>query len=360
MMKYIKESKRVIFAFILGAIIFGTVGVYAGSVGSSIVTYSRTGTTVSTVEGALNDLYTKASAGNATAAQILTGKTALVGGKSVTGTMTNQGAVAPSALNAGGSYTIPAGYHNGSGKVTANSLANQTKVDSGKTAVTAATMLTGYQGWVNGSKISGTMANQGAKTSSLNAGGSYTIPAGYHNGSGKITANSLASQTGVDSGKTAISAGTVLSGYQGWVNGSKISGTIASRSNGSAVTNYGVDSTGPYVYFSAGYWPANSSTYGSYVRLTAAQVKSLANSAGVGYTAGYNAGVTDADARANTSSANYKAGYNAGYSAGQSTAHGSLSITTEGPDCGEWLTISVNGTYCGGGTPKSGSCTWTY
>ena len=27
---------------------------------------------------------------------------------------------------------------------------------------------------------------------SLNCGGSYTIPAGYHNGSGKVTTNSLA------------------------------------------------------------------------------------------------------------------------------------------------------------------------
>lgn len=33
------------------------------------------------------------------------------------------------------------------------------------------------------------MANQGAVSSSLNPGGSYTIPAGYHNGSGKVTAN---------------------------------------------------------------------------------------------------------------------------------------------------------------------------
>jgi hypothetical protein len=39
-----------------------------------------------TVEVALNDLYTKANYGNATAAQILKGKTALVGGKQVTGT----------------------------------------------------------------------------------------------------------------------------------------------------------------------------------------------------------------------------------------------------------------------------------
>lgn len=38
----------------------------------------------------------------------------------------------------------------------------------------------------------GTMPNNGAITASLNPGGSYTIPAGYHNGSGKITVNKKA------------------------------------------------------------------------------------------------------------------------------------------------------------------------
>ena len=109
----------------------------------------------------------------------------------VTGTIPVQGAKT-SSLNCGGSYTIPAGYHNGSGKITANSLADQTKVDSGKTAVAAAQMLSGYQGYVNGSKISGTMTNQGAQTKTITPSSStqtYTIPAGYHNGSGKVTVN---------------------------------------------------------------------------------------------------------------------------------------------------------------------------
>ena len=51
---------------------------------------------------------------NATAAQILNGKIAYVKGNRITGTMANRGAVTQT-LNAGGSYTIPAGYHNGSG-----------------------------------------------------------------------------------------------------------------------------------------------------------------------------------------------------------------------------------------------------
>jgi hypothetical protein len=35
------------------------------------------------------------------------------------------------------------------------------------------------------------MPNKGAVSSNLNAGGSYTIPEGYHNGEGVIKANAL-------------------------------------------------------------------------------------------------------------------------------------------------------------------------
>lgn len=106
----------------------------------------------------------------------------------LTGTMPNNGSVNPSALSAGGSYTIPAGYHDGTGKVTAKSLSSQTGVDSGETAVAAAQMLTGYQAWVNGTKITGTMANNGAITGTITGLGSitgdttYSIPAGYTTG----------------------------------------------------------------------------------------------------------------------------------------------------------------------------------
>ena len=98
--------------------------------------------------------------GNATAAQVLSGRTFSTSSLSnETGTMANRGAVT-SSLNAGGSYTIPAGYHNGSGKVTANALSGQT---SG-TAV-AADIVTGKTAWVNGSKITGNMGTM--------AGGTY-------------------------------------------------------------------------------------------------------------------------------------------------------------------------------------------
>ena len=56
----------------------------------------------------------------ALASDILSGKTAYVNGVKRTGTMTNRGAVTNTITTQGGTYTIPSGYHNGSGKVTAN------------------------------------------------------------------------------------------------------------------------------------------------------------------------------------------------------------------------------------------------
>ena len=57
------------------------------------------------------------SGATAKAAEILLGKTAAVGGKIVTGTMPNNGAVSGSIATKDGQYTVPAGFHDGSGKV---------------------------------------------------------------------------------------------------------------------------------------------------------------------------------------------------------------------------------------------------
>lgn len=53
----------------------------------------------------------------ATAAEILTGKTAYNKGNKVTGTMKNNGAVSGKISTKTGKYTVPQGYHDGSGTV---------------------------------------------------------------------------------------------------------------------------------------------------------------------------------------------------------------------------------------------------
>lgn len=58
---------------------------------------------------------------NAVAAEILTSKTAYVNGNKVTGTMPNNGAATGTITTKAQQYTIPQGYHDGSGKVSISS-----------------------------------------------------------------------------------------------------------------------------------------------------------------------------------------------------------------------------------------------
>lgn len=53
----------------------------------------------------------------ASAAEILKGKTAYKNGQKITGSMPNNGAVNGSISTKDGAYTVPSGYHDGSGKV---------------------------------------------------------------------------------------------------------------------------------------------------------------------------------------------------------------------------------------------------
>lgn len=63
----------------------------------------------------------------AAVAEVLTGKTAYVRGTKITGTMKNNGAVAGKISTKAGAYTVPQGYHDGSGKVQIDS-AEQAKL----------------------------------------------------------------------------------------------------------------------------------------------------------------------------------------------------------------------------------------
>ncbi len=157
-----------------------------GQVDSLNKTKEQLEATIKDLNTEIASLKEKQATGNATVADVLENKTFSNSSEvGLTGTMPNRGAVTQS-LNAGGSYTIPAGYHNGSGKIIANSLSSQTSATA-----TAANILSGKTAWVNGSKITGTMVNRGA----LNWSGSnttYTVPAGYYSGG---TINSKPSYT---------------------------------------------------------------------------------------------------------------------------------------------------------------------
>ena len=112
------------------------------------------------------------------------------------------------------------------GNITANPIQTIYACSSGDGDATANQILSGRTAWVKGQKVTGTMLNRGAITQTLNAGGSYTIPEGYHNGSGKVTAASLASQT-----PGTATADDITSGKTAWANGIKITGTGQSTSN---------------------------------------------------------------------------------------------------------------------------------
>ena len=133
----------------------------------------------------------------------------------LTGTMANNGAVTKTLDTTTTSYTIAKGYHSGSGKVsitkesksvTPTKSAQTVTPTSGKVlssvsvaaipalyvdttesttdAASAANILSGKKTWVNGSQVTGTMANNGA--TSLTIDGlttlSVAVPAGYTSG----------------------------------------------------------------------------------------------------------------------------------------------------------------------------------
>ena len=169
------------------------------------------------------------------------------------------------------------------GNITANPIQTIYACSSGDGDATANQILSGKTAWVKGKKVTGTMANRGAVNQTLNAGGSYTIPAGYHNGSGKVTAASLASQT-----PGTATASQILSGRTAWVNGNKITGTMPNRGNLNWKPSNGTTYTVPAGYYSGGTLDSTSA-YNN------------------GYNSGYDKGKTDG----------YNQGYNDGFEAGK-------------------------------------------
>lgn len=173
------------------------------------------------------DAYQNVSAVNAAAGDVLGGKIIVNAlGETITGTMTNNGAVSRTldATSGNQSYPIPEGYHNGNGavgivleektatpgaaaqnitpttgkvlsKVVVEAIADKYADTTGDTA-TAANILYGETAHsnVNGVAVAvtGTMTNNGAVAATVDGltTTSYTIPKGYHNGSGSVSLTS--------------------------------------------------------------------------------------------------------------------------------------------------------------------------
>lgn len=174
--------------------------------------------------------YVDVSDATASAANLLSGETAYsydsTEGEPVklTGSMTNNGAVSASLDASTTSYTVPQGYHNGSGTVsitleeksaTPTTSSQNITPTSGKvlSKVTVAAIPGNYADTTgddavagdilygkkahsisSGSAVAltGTMVNNGAITGSIDGltTMSYTVPAGYHNGSGTVSLTS--------------------------------------------------------------------------------------------------------------------------------------------------------------------------
>lgn len=227
-----------------------------------------------------DNFFIKASAeGNSVAADVLAGKTfSNDADTGLTGTMPNNGAVSQS-LGINGTYNIPAGYHNGSGKVTQSITTKGAATYNPSTSaqtITAGQYLSGAQtiaattgtsavsdvlsgktfNSASGIGLTGTMPNNGSVgiQTLTTEGAEYTIPSGCHNGLGKVRANitgliasvikagtTVGGISGTFTSDATATSSQILNGVTAYVSGNKVAGAMAN--NGAVSHSLAINST---------------------------------------------------------------------------------------------------------------------
>jgi len=141
------------------------------------------------------------SDGTASADELLLNETAYVNGNKVTGTMPNNGAISGTISTKAGQYTVPLGYHDGSGKVGISST-EQNKIIAGN--IKSGITILGVTGTYSGESATATAVNV---TPSVSAQ-TITPPSGYdYISQVNVSAISYVETDNAQGGKTVTIAG---------------------------------------------------------------------------------------------------------------------------------------------------------
>ena len=232
---------------------------------------------------------------NAVAADILSGKTAYVDGDKITGTIPSK--AAETYTPGTSSQTIAAGqYLSGDQTISGSTNLVAANIKTGKSIfgvagtftadadATAADMLSGKTAYVNGSKVTGSIPSKAATTYTPTTSdqtiaadqylsGAQTVKGDANLVSANIKAGTTifgvsGSSSVIDTSDATATAATIRSGYTAYKNGSKITGTISSKSS-ATYTPGTSDQT-----ISSGYYLSGTQTIKGDANLVAANIKS--------------------------------------------------------------------------------------